>query len=177
MATQELSCPLCSLTSHLKLNVTTFLKYIKLFHAHQARFKLTCGIHGCQRTFTNFLTFENHVSAMHRSTWDLSSTEAENNDEDTENPSTSECTLAADFSEVETSDESEEDFETNDDPTTSVDHEAIQCSSELLQKSSALGLKEKYKLAQVAIQGVLEGVTNLNQQQLKLLHSKVRMYV
>ena len=181
MAAQELSCPLCSLTSHLKLNITTFLKHIKLFHAHQAGFKLTCGIHGCQRTFTNFRTFENHVSAMHRSNCDLSSTEAENNtaNEDSESPSSSECLWAADFSEVETSDESEEDVETNNDPVTPDDHEAIQCSSELLQKSSALfllGLKEKHKLTQVALQGVLEGVTNLNQQQLNLLHSKVHTY-
>ena len=180
MATQELSCPLCSLTSHLELNITNFLKHIKLFHAHQAGFKLTCGIHGCQRTFINFRTFKNHVSAMHRSTHDPSSTEAvidTCNNEDTEFSSLPEC---ADFNEVETSDESEEEFQTTEDPPTSQDPVAIQCSSELLQKSSALfllGLKENYKLSQVAVQGVLEGVTNLSQQQLNLLHSKVYVYI
>ena len=182
MATQELSYPLCSFTSHLKLNVTNFLKHIKLFHAHQAGFKLTCGIHGCQRTFINFRTFENHVSAMHRCTHDPSSTEAvidtcNCNNEDTEISSLPEC---ADFNEVETSDESEEEFQTTEDPPTSQDPVAIQCSSGLLQKSSALfllGLKENYKLSQVAVQGVLEGVTNLSQQQLNLLHSKVAICV
>ena len=169
MATRQvqpaLICPLCSLTSHLKLNVTTFLKHIKLFHAHQAGFKITCGIHGCQRTFTNFRTFENHVSAMHRSNCDLSSIEVENTtSEDTESQSSSHL-LDADLSEYEDSDE---DLEVSNDPVPSVsdDHEAIQYSSELFQKSAALfllGLKEKHKLSQVALQGVLEGVTNLNQ--------------
>ena len=97
--------------------------------------------------------------------------------EDTEISSLPDC---ADFNEVETSDKSEEEFQTTEDPPTSQDHVAIQCSSELLQKSSALfllGLKENYKLSQVAVQGVLEGVTNLSQQQLNLLHSKVYVYI
>lgn len=180
MATRELSCPLCSLTSHLKLNVTNFLKHIKLFHAHQAGFKLTCGIDGCQRTFINFRTFENHVSAMHRSAHDSPSTEAGMDtvcNADTGVSSLPEC---ADFNEVETSDESEVDFETSEDAPTCHDDEAIQFSSDLLQKSSALfllGLKEKYKLTQVAVQGVLEGVTNLSQQLLNLLHSKVHVCI
>lgn len=135
----------------------------------------TCGIHGCQRTFTNFRTFENHVSAMHRSNCDLSSIEAENSTttEDTESPTSSHL-LDADFSEGETSDESKEDFEANNDPVTSDDHEAIQCSSESLQKTSALfllGLKEKHKLTQVALQGVLEGRSN--QFKSATTHSKV----
>ena len=115
---------------------------------------------------------------MHRSTHDPSSTEAvidTCNNEDTEISSLPEC------ADLETSDESEEEFQTTEDPPTSQDHVAIQCSSELLQKLSALfllGLKENYKLSQVAVQGVLEGVTNLSQQQLlNLLHSKVYVYI
>ena len=113
---------------------------------------------------------------MHRSTHDPSSTEAVTdtcNNEDTEISSLPEC------ADLETSDESEE-FQTTEDPPTSQDHVAIQCSSELSQKSSALfllGLKENYKLSLVAVQGVLEGVTNLSQQQLNLLHSKVYVYI
>jgi len=54
--------------------------------------------------------------------------------------------------------------------------EAMQCNFETLQKSSALfilGTKEKHKLTQTAIQGVLDGVTNLSQHRLSMLHSKV----
>ena len=45
-----------------------------------------------------------------------------------------------------------------------------------LQKSSAvflLGLKEKFKLTQVAIQEIVEGVTSLTQKRISILHSQV----
>ena len=45
-----------------------------------------------------------------------------------------------------------------------------------LQRSSALfllGLKEKHKLTKVAIQEIVEGVTNLIQQRLSALNSQV----
>jgi len=48
----------------------------------------------------------------------------------------------------------------------------------MLQKSSALfllGLKEKYKLTQVAIQGIIEGVTSITQQRISILRSQVCM--
>ena len=50
------------------------------------------------------------------------------------------------------------------------------CSQEVLQKSTALfllGLKEKHKLTQAAVQSVVEGVTSLLQQQLDILHTQV----
>ena len=46
----------------------------------------------------------------------------------------------------------------------------------VLQRSSALfllGLKEKHKLTQVAIQEIVEGVTNLTQPRLSVLNSQV----
>ena len=48
-------------------------------------------------------------------------------------------------------------------------------SQELVQNSAVflLGLKEKYKLTQTAVQGVIEGVTNLMQQQISHLQSQV----
>ena len=45
-----------------------------------------------------------------------------------------------------------------------------------LQKSSAVflfGLKEKFKLTQVAIQEIVEGVTSLTQKRISILHSQV----
>ena len=45
-----------------------------------------------------------------------------------------------------------------------------------LQKSSAmflLGLKEKFKLTQAAVQEVVEGVTNLTQKRISILRSQV----
>ena len=53
----QLVCPLCphERTAHLHFDLTGFLKHLKLFHAHQAGFRVTCGISGCQRSFSNFL--------------------------------------------------------------------------------------------------------------------------
>lgn len=52
-------------------------------------------------------------------------------------------------------------------------------SPEMLQKLSAIfliGLKEKYKLTQTAIQGIIEGFTNVTQQQIGSLQSQVHCY-
>ena len=60
----ELLCPLCP-DSLVSFNVSGYVKHIQVFHSHQPHFLLTCGIQGCVRTFKNFGTFRNHVSAKH----------------------------------------------------------------------------------------------------------------
>ena len=61
----NLTCPLCSAASYLRIDITGYLKHIRIFQAHDPSFKITCGIAGCQRTYNNFCTFANHVSAIH----------------------------------------------------------------------------------------------------------------
>ena len=56
---------LCSAASHLKFNVTDYIKHIKIFYAFKLDFKITCGINGCQRSYSNLGTFLNHVSDVH----------------------------------------------------------------------------------------------------------------
>ena len=172
MATPGLQCPLCSHTAHLQLDLTAFLKHIKLFHAHQAGFKLTCGIDGCLRTFTNFRTFQNHVSDMHRtlSTSTTAEVMCSSDIDDTESEDTSLC------NDETTSEENTIENGFHDNDLTGDNSVAIQCSFEMLQRSSALfilGAKEQHKLTQSTVQGVIEGVTNLNQLRLSMLHSKV----
>jgi len=51
-------------------------------------------------------------------------------------------------------------------------------SQEMLQKSSAtflLGLKEKYQLTQTSLQGIIQGVTALNHQNMSTLKAQVRI--
>jgi len=62
---RNLMFSLCSAASHLRFNITDYVKHIKIFHGHDPSFKITCGIAGCQRTYNNFRTFVNHVLAMH----------------------------------------------------------------------------------------------------------------
>lgn len=65
---REFLCSLCpsERINRVKFSLKQYLQHLRLFHAHQPRFHLTCGIQGCQRTFSKFRTFENHVSSMHR---------------------------------------------------------------------------------------------------------------
>ena len=60
-----LTCKFCSAASHLKFNVTDYIKHIKIFHAFKSDFKMNCGITDCQRSFSNLGTFLNHVSGVH----------------------------------------------------------------------------------------------------------------
>ena len=60
-----ITCKLCSAASHLRFQVKEYIQRIKLFHAHQMDFRITCDIGGCKRTYTNPGTFFNHIYAVH----------------------------------------------------------------------------------------------------------------
>lgn len=133
------------------------LKHIKLFHSHQPSFSITCGLSGCLRTFSNFQVFRNHISAYHSS-----------------DPVLVQEQSAHSHSE----DAGDEYVEAEEDASreTTFDDLGGGCSSDL-QKSTAIvlmGLKEKYKLTQVALQGVIESMTGLVQCRLSELHSQIR---
>ena len=61
----ELTCPLCSSAAHIKFDYRDFCKHLRLFHAHQPGFKVPCRINGCQRSYTNLRSYQNHVSNVH----------------------------------------------------------------------------------------------------------------
>ena len=65
MEDETLICKLCSAASLLRFNIRGYIQHIRLFHAHQANFKVTCGIEGCQRSFINYGTFSNHIYGVH----------------------------------------------------------------------------------------------------------------
>ena len=112
-----------------------------------------CGIGGCKRTFQNFGTFKNHLSSYHQ-------LEA--------NPANE---VMCDDSLVQQPDGNERD---GDDEYLMEGNPPSPTSA--LQKSSALFLlkaKEGQKLTQVALQGIIEGVTGLNQARLDIMHSAV----
>ena len=41
------------------------LRHIGSVHSHEADFKLTCGIDGCPRTYSNFRSFQKHIRRVH----------------------------------------------------------------------------------------------------------------
>ena len=149
----NLVCPLCppDRTANLYLNISRLIKHIELFHSHEPSFRITCGIDGCLRSFHNFKVFRNHTYASHGA----NSARARQNSEH-----------AVD------SDHDEDSIEDSEGNT----GESI-ITSEQLQMMSAtflMGTKEKYKLSQVALQGIIEGVTSLMQGRLSALHTQIR---
>ena len=153
----NLICPLCppGRTANLHLNLSRLLKHIELFHSHDPSFTITCGLDGCLRTFCNFKVFRNHAYALHGANT-ISINQRGN-----------ESGEGSDYNEVSTEDSADRSENT-------VCESGI--SLEQLQKLSGtflLGTKEKYKLSQVALQGIIEGVTSLMQGRLCALHAQI----
>jgi len=170
----DLTCPLCSVASHLKFSLSDYIKHIKIFHAHNPSFKITCGINGCQRMFTNFGTFTNHMYDKHSAKSQcISNSDSTNSGFELEQPLPDEVQqISSD------SDDDNEDEVAGCDLKVDTPIEPGSCSQELLQKSSAtllLGLQEKYKLTHASIQGIIQGVCSLNQLQLGVLKSEVNL--
>ena len=64
---RSVTCTLCADKLSVKFNVSEYIQHVRLFHAYKPDFKITCGINGCLRSYTNVGTFRNHVSAAHYS--------------------------------------------------------------------------------------------------------------
>ena len=175
---EQVICKLCSAASHLKFNIKGYIQHLRLLHAHQADFRTVCGICGCPRTFTNFGTFINHLYSVH----------GESSRADSEVVSENNSTLGESHKDETCEDEScelhsshhftEQDHECNNGPPAN-DLDNHPCfSSDMLQKSSAtflLGVKEKFKLTQASLQGIIQGMTALNHQNMSTLKGQVCM--
>ena len=162
----EIRCSLCSAASHLNFNIKGYVQHIKLFHAHCANFRVTCGIGGCQRCYSNVRSFLNHVYAVHKDD--------------------SNAQMSCHMTPLNHHDDSDQDDIENFDSDTLDDDNEIDRENHpsyppnALQNSSAtflLGLKELYKLTQVSLDGVVQGVTALNQQNLAILKEEVGINV
>lgn len=168
-------CKLCSAASHLKFNIKGYVHHLRLFHAHQADFRTVCGISGCPRSFTNFGTFINHIYSVHsgssRADCEVISGNTGALDEGHENES---CEHEFDSNHAT---EQDNDYESSyRQPTSELDNQPCQLSHEVLQRSSAtflLGMKEKFKLTQTSLQGIVQGVTTLNYQNMIILKTQV----
>lgn len=154
-----LVCLLCPVERSLHFStITDYLKYIQLFHVHQPNFRITCGISGCQQTFEKFHTFRNHVSDLHS------------------------CDPNPSNQPVDSLPEPDDGISIQDSSRSDPDADCVQDDADLnttlstIQSSSALFLmclKEERKLTHTALQGVVEGVMNLSQSHLTVLHSEV----
>ena len=161
-----IECPLCSDATSIKFDWRDYLKHLSLFHAHHPDFKIPCRIDGCQRSYTNIRTYQNHVSSVHN--WYKDTNSVQGNEEES-------STVTMESDSMQEKNDSDDCSSVNESTICEGLDSASNKSQELVQNSAVflLGLKEKYKLTQTAVQGVIEGVTNLMQQQISYLQSQV----
>ena len=177
-----LSCQLCSAASHLKFNMKSYIQHLRLFHAYQIDFKIRCEIGGCQRSYTNCGTYINHIYSIHGEyfTRKASHNQPQDDliDEDGYNNSSDED---GEYGSIDIREGcniphhgSIDIWEGCDIPHQNDSHSDY--SEETAQNFAArflLGLKEKFKLTQVSLQGVIQGVTALNQRRIYSLKQEV----
>ena len=53
-------CPFCN--EFQAPSFKQLLPHIRIVHATKPGFTITCGVHGCQRTFLNMKSYDNHIS-------------------------------------------------------------------------------------------------------------------
>ena len=166
---EEIICKLCSAASHLKFNIRGYIQHIRLFHAHNANFRTVCGINSCLRSFTNFGTFTNHVYSVHGGS-SRAECEVVSQNDSALNESHEDERFGDWSHATEPDNECESELLTTD-----LDNQPS-FSHDMLQESSAaflLGIKEKFKLTQASLQGIIQGVTALNHQNMSALKMQV----
>ena len=61
----RLVCTVC--TTYYTDTLANLSQHMRLFHAHQPRLSIRCGIGGFDRSFKNFGTYQNYISGYNRS--------------------------------------------------------------------------------------------------------------
>ena len=101
--------------------------------------QISCGIGGCKRTFRNYSTFRNHVSDWH-----------------SVDPNPTNVPCDSEFADVcHPGSSSGGGEESNSEDATDVESNGILGCLQQASASFLIGLKEKYKLTQTALQGML----------------------
>ena len=172
MAVRMIKCPLCP-PSFPQFSIGEYTKHLRLFHSSTPGFKITCGINGCQRAYTNIGTFKNHLYGVH-SDYDggICSTSVAIRSESS-NQEFDESVVAV-HSDDDRGNVMAESEHQDDSPQPSLSAPSD------MQRSSALfllGLKEKHKLTQVAVQSIIDSVTTLTQQRLRITGTDYTMHV
>ena len=172
-----MECSLCVASGGPRLSyqsIKEYLKHLQLFHAHKPSFKVICGIGGCLRSYANINTFRNHIYSVH----DVSMLE-QRTLPDKLHAGDSESTIGSNQTQADSSDFENlypSALESTSDPSDQDNALQPRSFDNQLQRSSALmllGLKEKHKLPQSTVQGIVNGVTGLFQQHVDALKSQV----
>ena len=144
----KFTCTICNRFASSTLK--RVLRHIGSVHSFEPGFQVTCGIEGCTRTYSNFRSFQKHLARNHET--------ALNRVEDSSPAPRPQ--VQRDVHESD-DDDTLDPIDANDCSTT---QEASESTQKALQRSAALFLlrtKEVNRVTQVALNEIVEGVTEL----------------
>ncbi len=149
-----LVCPLCGEQS--EPTMTKLLHHIRLFHAEEPNFRITCSLQGCQKQFKNYYTFRNHLYAFH----------SHHSESFTSFSSPNEPTDPYESDNNDQLDDNESDFEESDqdESNDSNSSSAVSAQSTMIQKAAAtwiLKVREKHLLPQSTIETIIQDIDTL----------------
>ena len=135
------------------------LRHIGTVHSHETNFHVVCGILGCPRTYRNYFSYKKHMYRKHRT--ELSRFQQ---------PEDSSISHGNDFISSEDADCGLNNFneESEVEPDTST-------TSKLHAALMILKMKQKFKLSEVALDGLLEDFTaslQIKMEEVKMLVNK-----
>ena len=159
---QTETCPLCGFLSP---SLTLHVSHLRLVHARDENFLVSCGISGCPELYHSFPAFSSHVYRHHREELGL-----ENFPENTEEQQSPEGPTQS------ISDQDSQRAE-DDDQEMEVDRGIASKSSKIERKKTVatflMGLSEGEQLSQSAVSSVIVGCRNLCDQALFLARDRV----
>lgn len=68
-------CPLCD--SFAAPTLKGVVRHIGVIHSLEPGFRVTCGVEGCTRSYTKFVSYKKHVYVKHRDAWSVDQRECD----------------------------------------------------------------------------------------------------
>ena len=145
------NCSICH--SFASLDYASVVRHIGSAHAWEPRFKVTCGIDGCIRTYTSYRRYRAHIVNKH-----------------SEHISNERVNTEETFLDHETHGIEEMDSVCFDDPVTEVSAERPKLYNKAL---FLLKLKEERRLSQLAVNGLIGDISTLLEEEISSLKKDV----
>lgn len=153
-------CPLCGV--HSEPSLGKYLKHVRLIHADDPNFSISCSFQSCRRPpFKKFTTYRNHIYAYHN---DFSGQQLDDDDDDDDDP----------IDPIDNTDDRHRDL--GDDDGVSNDGggsndedpglDPTDASRTSISRAAAIWLlkvREKYLLPQSTIENIIEDIDTLYQ--------------
>ena len=144
---ERFSCSICNFFA--SLDYASVIRHIGSVHSWEPRFRITCGIEGCMRTYTSYRRYREHIINKH-------SELLIDDSMDTEDP------LLRDSEHIHVHSDEEMTLHPLDDST--IDHDVpTDCERPKLYNKALflLKLKEEQRLSQVAINSLIGDISTL----------------